>query len=454
MKVKILTLLNKDILQSVLLDKFFIEVTEDEDYDILLFLTRDILDWINDLYENIINVSHKSIKDFLYLPFSSGEEKNILLMRNSLFSLFLQEENKCKEIIKYEDLITNCEKIINNLKEKYKIPSREISFSFCERKTKETLCKKISFSFIFKHPDFCPVNEVKLGYFNYIQYFTHVNFSQEKRVKYYMGEVLTHVYVKKELLTTNIIYDNYCLVTKTSVFKEKTTYLSDLQTYMSTLFPHLDYNLICMFGDSMRENTYPCLSKARLVNDKNKKVLLRLNTNRHFSAIRDVNIADIPFQEKENKLIWRGELKTGKRKEIFSSLSLHFFREDVDIKGTNFLSVRDMLKYKFILSIEGNDVATNLKWALYSNSCVLMPKPRATSWIMEDELIPYIHFVPLKDDLSDIEEKYEWCLNNLHICEKIGQNGKKYMLQFLNEEKEKRVILQVLTSFMERVIIV
>lgn len=39
----------------------------------------------------------------------------------------------------------------------------------------------------------------------------------------------------------------------------------------------------------------------------------------------------------------------------------------------NEMTVSEMLKYRYLISVEGNDVATNLKWALVSNSVVLMP---------------------------------------------------------------------------------
>jgi hypothetical protein len=36
--------------------------------------------------------------------------------------------------------------------------------------------------------------------------------------------------------------------------------------------------------------------------------------------------------------------------------------------------IKEMLLYKFLLSIEGNDVASDLKWKLSSNSLVIIPK--------------------------------------------------------------------------------
>ena len=103
------------------------------------------------------------------------------------------------------------------------------------------------------------------------------------------------------------------------------------------------------------------------------------------------------------------------------------------------MKINEILKYKFLISVEGNDVASGLKWMLYSNSVVLMAQPRNFSWIMEDKLIPNHHFILLKDDFSDLNEKYEWCLKNLDKCEEISKNATKYIEQFLDKELEKKI---------------
>ena len=54
------------------------------------------------------------------------------------------------------------------------------------------------------------------------------------------------------------------------------------------------------------------------------------------------------------------------------------------------VSLGKMLEYKGIIMIEGNDVASGLKWALLSQSVVLMPVPKHTSWAMEELLQPWV----------------------------------------------------------------
>ena len=112
------------------------------------------------------------------------------------------------------------------------------------------------------------------------------------------------------------------------------------------------------------------------------------------------------------------------------------------------------MKYKYLISVEGNDVASGLKWMLYSNSVVLMAKPRNFSWIIEDKLIPYFHYIPLKDDFSDLEEKYSWCLNNNDKCEYITKNATNYMEQFLDINKEIEIEREVIRIYNKNIKII
>jgi hypothetical protein len=34
------------------------------------------------------------------------------------------------------------------------------------------------------------------------------------------------------------------------------------------------------------------------------------------------------------------------------------------------------------------------------------------------------HYIPIKPDLSDIEEKYKWAIENDDKCKKIAENGR------------------------------
>lgn len=92
------------------------------------------------------------------------------------------------------------------------------------------------------------------------------------------------------------------------------------------------------------------------------------------------------------------------------------------------MTMEEQLKYKAIIMLEGYDVASGMKWALYSNSVVLTQWPlKYTSWAMEELLEPWVHFVPINENLTDVEEKMQWIIDNDEEAQKIAHRGSLWM---------------------------
>ncbi len=49
-------------------------------------------------------------------------------------------------------------------------------------------------------------------------------------------------------------------------------------------------------------------------------------------------------------------------------------------------------------------------------------------------LKPYIHYVPVKSDLSDLIEKIQWCRDNDEKCKEISQEALKFYQTYLSRE--------------------
>ena len=88
--------------------------------------------------------------------------------------------------------------------------------------------------------------------------------------------------------------------------------------------------------------------------------------------------------------------------------------------------------------------ATATKWALISSSAIIMAAPTVSSWLMEELLVAYIHYIPVEPDFSDLEVQVQWCLDNLDDCERIGNIGRCFMAQFLDSAEEDRMTLEIL----------
>jgi hypothetical protein len=125
------------------------------------------------------------------------------------------------------------------------------------------------------------------------------------------------------------------------------------------------------------------------------------------------------------------------------------------LKGS--LDTRELLTYKVIISVEGNDVASGLKWGLLSNSVILMVPPAKTTFVMEHLLEAWVHFVPLDPDMGNVDERTQWVLDNSAAAKQIAKRATTFMNDLLyhpdaaNDEQQviERVALRYATLWLK-----
>ena len=318
-----------------------------------------------------------------------------------------------------------------------------------------------------------------------------------ERIKHYLGEF----YDKKIILNRNDIFKEKCLILTNLLELRNNDFLQYIknglyESYIKFVKTHLEKeydnketkeekiellnrNILFLIGDKNKNpSNLPLLCKTR---KNNNNIIFNFTRMRHMHLVYYLQKnPDINFSKKKNICIWRGS-NTGKKSNIANRFELvenfiNYNTKKIDIafcsnaivNGENVgnikekknnklfrsaLSINNLLKYKYLISVEGFDVASGLKWMLYSNSIVLMAKPRNFSWIMEDKLIPNFHYILLKDDFSDLEEKIEWCNDNQLKCLNISKNATEYMKQFLDIKKEKEIEKEVLTYYLNNIYI-
>jgi hypothetical protein len=85
----------------------------------------------------------------------------------------------------------------------------------------------------------------------------------------------------------------------------------------------------------------------------------------------------------------------------------------------------DFLKYRFQIDIDGNSNSWGFLLKLLMGSCVLKVMSEWRQWYYGD-LIAWKHFVPVQNDLSDLEERVMWCIENDDEAREIAEAGMKY----------------------------
>jgi len=239
-------------------------------------------------------------------------------------------------------------------------------------------------------------------------------------------------------------------------------YRSKLKTYFFDLNKYLryfqgNYRFHYRFGDVTEVPEVPAFVKSRPIGTNNRNsVLLKLNEVRHFNFVND----NVPFEKKKNILFGRAKVfALHKNRESFLKKYHNHPLCDIgkindDGRNAQWLvpkaSIRQHLNYKYILCLEGNDVATNLKWVMSSNSLAVMPAPRYETWFMEGTLIPDYHYVSIADDFSDLEEKLTYYTKYPDEALKIIENAHRHVAQFLDKKQEKLISLLTIQQYFNR----
>lgn len=205
-------------------------------------------------------------------------------------------------------------------------------------------------------------------------------------------------------------------------------------------------------GDITTIPAIPALVKSRPIADNNhNSVVMKLNKIRHFIFIDDT----IPFDQKIDKVLFRGKVSGKPVREAFM---LQYFGHplcdlgDISRHGRaewrcKKLTIWEQLQYKFILALEGNDVASNLKWIMSSGSVAVMPPPRYETWFMEGTLIPNVHYIAIKPDFSDLEERIKYYISHPDETQRIIENAHRYVEMFKDRRREKLISLLVLQKY-------
>ncbi|ABF82065.1 hypothetical protein MIV035R [Invertebrate iridescent virus 3] len=99
------------------------------------------------------------------------------------------------------------------------------------------------------------------------------------------------------------------------------------------------------------------------------------------------------------------------------------------------LSPHQQSQYKFIVHVEGHVSAFRLSLELGMKSCILLVQS-LHGWKMwySDLLKPWVHYVPVRPDLSDLFDRIEWCRANDAQCRAMAENAYQFYRTHLDKE--------------------
>lgn len=227
-------------------------------------------------------------------------------------------------------------------------------------------------------------------------------------------------------------------------------YYYDLKRHLANFNKQLGFNYL--FGDITHVPDKPSFIKSRPVGDDNQNsVMLKLDSHRHFRFYDD----PYSFEEKKDLAVWRGNSPQPHRQAFVERFCQHPMCDVGTVEAKHegkdihkpFMTIQDQMKYKFIVSLEGYDVATNLKWLMATNSVAVMPEPKYETWFMEGRLIPDYHYIRISPDYADLEDKLNYYLEFPEKAKEIVANANAYVARFRDQKMERLVFLMVLQKY-------
>ena len=162
----------------------------------------------------------------------------------------------------------------------------------------------------------------------------------------------------------------------------------------------------------------------------------------------------LPWSNRIGKAYWRGScsgggLESARVRTVANLIDFPFADVRLNVwwsEGKNipehFFAAREcpseFMKYKMNLIIDGNVIASSHMWAFASGAVPILVS-NATCWFSRF-LIPFVNYIPILYDLSDLQEKIKWILDHDNEAEQIAKNALEFARTFFSAEFQRKYI--------------
>ncbi len=142
-----------------------------------------------------------------------------------------------------------------------------------------------------------------------------------------------------------------------------------------------------------------------------------------------------PFSDKIAKIVYGGNPKNSHPNNFKTfrcpdnKNQREYFLSSDDIDRTNVvsgnISRQDMVRYKYILDIDGHGSTWDATaWKLNSGSVLFKTESIYEQWFY-DQFKPYVHYIPIAENFADLNEKFQWCESHPLECGWIIKNARQ-----------------------------
>ena len=127
-----------------------------------------------------------------------------------------------------------------------------------------------------------------------------------------------------------------------------------------------------------------------------------------------------------------------------------FPNRTIILNYTTYMSLPELVsQYSILIDIEGIGYSARLKYLLWSHRPVIIVDRPHKEYFFE-YLQPWIHYIPVKRDLSDLVENTRWIMDNYDKALEIAHNAYNFSKEYLTREtcykQWNKVIQELITN--------
>ncbi|MBX9924456.1 MAG: hypothetical protein K2Y01_10130 [Rhabdochlamydiaceae bacterium] len=116
----------------------------------------------------------------------------------------------------------------------------------------------------------------------------------------------------------------------------------------------------------------------------------------------------------------------------------------------DYVSMQEYIQYKYLIDLDGNCAsAPRLGLILHSNCVVLKAITNSVQWFYK-ALKPNVHFIPIKEDLSDLFTKMSWAQEHPQECFQISRNARDLADNVLSREAIYEYLYRLLNEYSKK----
>lgn len=94
--------------------------------------------------------------------------------------------------------------------------------------------------------------------------------------------------------------------------------------------------------------------------------------------------------------------------------------------------IGDVLDARYVVFDDGSSPESLFPVTLASHAVAIHTFPfRQRAWYYNG-LLPWVHFIPLLPDASDLPETLQWCQKFLSVCQRVSSRGREHMVRMLD----------------------